>query len=486
MASIDYAEAAHMLRRAGFGGNPDEINALVARGSREAAVDYLINYETVNNQPMEALLAQSYDFSDGPRDNATFNQNLMRSWWFTRMITTARPFEEKMTLFWHNHFATALSGVQDVYMFNQNLLLRQNALGRFDDLLLKVAQDPAMLLWLDSVTSTRTSPNENWSRELQELFTMGIHDVVTGEANYTEDDVKEIARAFTGWRFRRTPGNQDPFAYTFFVDNNQFDAGPKTIYGQTANFTGQDVITVVANRRATGRYLVYKLFTFFVHPLDLGSASDRALIDRFADVYVSSNHSIRTLVRAIFTSDEFFSSRARYALIKTPVEYIVGSIRMLRATYVPVGPPNAEGRRGNESNTYVSSRLMGMDIFNPPDVAGWELNLGWVNTAVMLERYNFANRLATNRPNNTANPGFWIPAATAATFAKGNAKKTVGRMLETLNTEVAPVTNKQLRSYLTTNDQGQSVEWVISDQNVDKKIRGLIHQIMSLPEFQMN
>ena len=484
MATIDYAEAAHLLRRAGFGGNPDEINALVARGSREAAVDALINYETVNNQAMENLLAQSYDFSEGPRDNGSFNQNLMRSWWFTRMITTARPFEEKMTLFWHNHFATALSKVQDVFMYNQNLTLRQNALARFDDLLLKVAQDPAMLLWLDSTTSTRTSPNENWGRELMELFTMGINDVVTGQPNYTEDDVKQVAKAFTGWRFRRTPGNQDPFAYSFFVDNNQFDAGPKTIFGQTANFTGQDVITVIAAKRATARFLVYKLFAFFVYPLDLSNAADKATIEKFADIYVSSNHSMRALVSAIFKSDEFFSGRARYALVKSPVEYVVGSIRMLRATYIPTATVNGNARV--ESNTYVRARQMGMDIFNPPDVAGWDLNLGWVNTAVMLERFNFANLLVTNRPNNTTNPGIWIANDVVATYAKGNAKKTVGKMLEILNVEVQPVTNKQLRAYLTTNDQGQSVDWVISEQNTDKKVRGLIHQIMSLPEFQMN
>src|SRR5262245_51221782 len=254
MATIDYRQAGHLLRRAGFSGAPEQISALVATGSREAAVDSLINYENVNNQQLEDLLNQNFDFSEGPADNAMFNQNIIRTWWVTRMIKTARPFEEKMTLFWHNHFATALSKVQDIYMYVQNQLLRANALGRFDDLLLKVAQDPAMLLWLDSTVSTRANPNENWAREVEELFTMGINDVVTGQPNYTEDDVKQIARAFTGWRFRRTPGNQSPYAFTFFIDNNQTDTGPKTIFGQTANYTGQDVITILAAKRATGRY----------------------------------------------------------------------------------------------------------------------------------------------------------------------------------------------------------------------------------------
>ena len=160
----------------------------------------------------------------------------MQRWWFTRMVHTQRQFEEKMTLFWHNHFATASSKVDDIFMIVQNLTLRNNALDRFDDLLLKVAQDPAMLLWLDGVTNVSGQPNENFSRELQELFTMGIKDVVTGEPNYTEQDVKEIARAFTGWKFFRPRDNPSPYAFLFFENPPEHDDKIKTVYGQTLNF----------------------------------------------------------------------------------------------------------------------------------------------------------------------------------------------------------------------------------------------------------
>ncbi|HKY04614.1 MAG TPA: DUF1800 family protein, partial [Blastocatellia bacterium] len=310
MAST-YDDIAHVLRRMGFGGSPEDIDGLVPRG-REGAVDFLIDFNNIDNKPLDDVLAASFDFSD-VTDNQKFNQGEIRRWWFTRMVYSRRQFQEKMTLFWHNHFATALSKVDDRLMYNQNLTLRSSVLDRFDSLLLKVSQDPAMLVWLDGTTNVLGSPNENFAREIQELFTMGVNDVVTGEPNYTEQDVKEIARAFTGGKFRRDRAGAG-LTFTFFKADNQVDKGSKTIYGQTANFTWEDVITIVSARRATARYLVKELFEFFVYPLT-SSAADKQTIEKFADVYMNRDHSIKELVRAIFTSDEFFSDRARFALV---------------------------------------------------------------------------------------------------------------------------------------------------------------------------
>ncbi|MBI3651855.1 MAG: DUF1800 domain-containing protein [Acidobacteria bacterium] len=480
MASIDYAEAAHLLRRMGFGGSEDERNTLVAKGSREAAVDYLLNYSSIDNTEMETLLSQSFDFSAGPSDNQRFNQAEIRRWWTTRMVVSKRQFEEKMTLFWHNHFANALSKVQDVFMYVQNLTLRQNALGRFDDLLMAVAKDPAMLLFLDTTTSTRNAPNENWARELQELFTMGINDLVTGQPNYSETDVKEIAKCFSGWRFRRTPGSQSPFAYSFFTDANQINNGAKTVYGQTANYTGEDIITLVSAKPATARYLVKKLFDFFVYPIDVNSSADKATLDKFANVYLNANHSIKELVSAIFKSDEFFSSRARFGLIKNPMEFVVGAVRMLKANYAP-GTSTTR-----ETTLFTRAGNMGMRIFDPPDVSGWDLNAGWVSTATQLERFNFANQFITSRPNNPT-AGAWITTEQLTAYTRANVKKTVGKFLDLLGPlEVESATVKELRRYLQTDDQGNSFTWAISDTNVDKKVRGLVHEIMCLPAFSLN
>jgi uncharacterized protein (DUF1800 family) len=358
MAGITYDEGAHLLRRMGFGGSPAEIEEISSFG-REGAVDFLINYELVDNCPPEDLLQSSFDFSD-PVDSPRFNRGELQRWWFTRMTYSRRPFEEKMTLFWHNHFATSASKTGDLFIYSQNLTLRRRSLDRFDDLLLAVAQDPAMLLWLDGVTNVRGKPNENFGRELQELFTMGINDVVTGEPNYTEEDVKEIARAFTGWKFFHPRFDPNPFNYQFVVIDTEHDNTLKTVYGgtewaHTGNLDGGDVIGIISARPSTARYLVKKLFEFFVYPLDDGAA-DKTTIDSFAEVYLTRNHSIKELVRAIFTSDEFFSERARFALVKSPVELIVGGIRRQWSEF---------GRRPGENASFgTESRHCGAGISN--------------------------------------------------------------------------------------------------------------------------
>lgn len=470
MASLSFEESAHLLRRAGFGGTPQEIDELSAKG-REGAVDFLINYNQIDNSALENLISANFNLTGDGITNAE-----IRRWWFTRMVFTKRQFEEKLTLFWHNHFATSSTKVQDTFMLNQNMLLRQLALDRFDNLLLRVSQDPAMLIWLDSITNVLGKANENFGRELQELFTMGINDVVTGEQNYTEQDVKEVARAFTGWNYRR----QAPFP--FQLTANQHDNGSKSIYpgtpwAQTGNLSGEDVITIVSARPATARYLTWKLFNFFVYPTT-SSAEDKATIDRFAKVYLNNNHSIKELIRAIFTSDEFFSGRAFFSLVKQPTEFIVGAIRMLGGTY-------NQGTNQRGSNTLATaSRNMGQDVFAPPDVAGWDFNLGWVSTATMLERFNFANTFLTNR--NTGNPGVFVTNDQLRSITKPSSKKTVKRFLSRLGPLDAGETIGLLRTYLETGDNGQPVPYVNDDATVDKKIRGLVHQIMCLPEFQLN
>jgi len=480
MAALSYDEAAHLLRRMGFGGSPDEIGDLISRG-REGAVDFLLNYSQTDNKALDDLIQASFNFSD-PTDNTKFNGAELQRWWFTRMVYTRRPFEEKLTLFWHNHFATAISKVPEILMYVQNLTLRQNALGRFDDLLLRVAQDPAMLVWLDGITSVRGRPNENFARELQELFTMGIDDVVTGETNYTEDDVKEIARAFTGWKIAPPRGAANPYGFTFLVNPDEHDNTTKNVYGQSANFGGEDILAIIAARRATARFLAKKLIEAFVYPLS-GTSTDKATIEKFADIYASSNHSIKELVRAMFTSDEFFSERARFGLVKSPVELIVGAIRILGARYNP-------GNSANQENANILagvSGLLGQDLFNPPDVSGWARGLGWINTANLLMRFTYADLIAIFRTRDLNSPGLWLTQDQLRSYTKSSAKKTVKTFLSVLGPLIVDSpTNKALRDYLQTDDQGNSIEFALDDSTIDKKVRGLIHQIMCLSEFQLN
>ena len=480
MAAITYEDGAHLLRRMGFGGPPEEIDDLASRG-REGAVDFLINYNQTDNRALDDLLQRSFDFSN-PNDPSKFNGAEIQRWWFTRMVYTRRPFEEKLTLFWHNHFATAISKVPEILMYLQNLTLRQNALGRFDDLLLRVAQDPAMLIWLDGITSVRGRPNENFGRELQELFTMGINDAITGDQNYTEDDVKQIARAFTGWKLAPPQNPANPFGFGFVVNPDEHDNTTKTVYGQSANFGGEDIITIIAARRATARFLSKKMLEFFVNPLTT-SPSDKATVEKFADVYLNNGHSIKELARAIFTSDEFFSDRARFGLVKSPVELIVGAIRMLGARY----NPGTSTRQENANILAGVSALIGQELFNPPDVSGWPHGLGWINTANLLMRFTFADYLAIFRTINPDSPGVWLTQDQLRKYTKGNSKKTVKNFLSALGPlNVDGAATRALRDYLQTDDQGNTVDFVPDDLTIDKKVRGLVHQIMCLSEFQLN
>src|ERR1700733_7084670 len=482
MPTFEYNDAAHLLRRMGFGGTPKQISALQDMGLA-GAVDHLLNYQKTDNSQLEALLDASFKFSH-PYKFADFNIDEVKRWWFTRMIHTARPFEEKMTVFWHSHFATADSKVDNpIFMYLQNLTLRNNALGRFDDLLLAIAEDPAMLVWLDGVTNVAGNPNENFAREMQELFTMGIFDVITGQPNYTQDDVHQIARTFTGWGFYWPNYNNKPFDIVFGIDPNSHDTGAKTIYGVTANYEGQDVLQIVAARQATARFLVMKFFNYFVYPLDLTTAADQQTVDSYANIYMSSNDSISQVLQAIFTSDEFFSNRARFALVKSPVEYVVGSILMSGATH----NPGTSVYKGDAGTVQSLCDLMGQELLNPPDVSGWPVGLGWINTASALNRYTYADYVVSNRPQSTSDAGVFLPAKVLLSQTETTAADTINNFAALLGPlPLDAATQANLSSYLTTAGDGSTIEFVKNSQTVDEKIRGLVHQIMCLPEYQLN
>jgi len=301
---------------------------------------------------------------------------------------------------------------------------------------------------------------------------------VTGAANYTETDVKEIARAFTGWRYTLKQGKR-PRA-VFFVDDTQHDNGSKTIYGQQANFSGEDVISVVCARRATARFLVAKLFQFFVYPLS-DSAQDKTTIDKFADVYFSANHSIKELARAIFTSDEFFSQRARFALVKSPAELIAGTIRMLATSY------NPGTLEQGDFGLYDQFRRQGLDLLNPFDVSGWKLNLGWLNTSTALERMNFANSLLSNRDFSKSAIGARLNNDFLKSHVDPNPATTVLNFLQLLGPlRTGDDAVRILTDYLQTDDDGTRIPFVPGDDTIDKQVRGLVYLILCLPEYQMN
>ena len=281
-------------------------------------------------------------------------------WWLDRMLRTNRPLVEKMTLFWHGHFATALGKVQPQYMVGQINLFRQLALVRFPVLLSAVTRDPAMLIWLDNRANAKAHPNENYAREVMELFALGL-------GNYTEDDVKEAARAFTGWTLDK---NQQ----AAFVPARH-DDGIKTVLGKTGRFDADDVVSIVVSQPVHQRFLAHKLLEFFVY-----SDPEPELIEGVAQTYALSGYDVAKTVGTILRSNVFFSPRAYRAIPKSPIELAIGTLRYIGAQTVP---PNL---------IYQLAR-MGQEPLNPPSVKGWDGGPAWINTSTMLARFNFVNGL---------------------------------------------------------------------------------------------
>jgi len=350
----------HLLRRAGFGASPNELLAYQNLGF-SGAVDQLLNYTTVDDSvlPSQPDITMAFTLKPARSEIAS-----LISWWVNRMVTTPRPLEEKMTLFWHNHFATAIYKVRSPYMmFKQNQLLRGMSMGNFEDLLMSITEDPAMLIWLDGARNRKGAANENYGREVMEVFTIG-------RGNYTEDDVRAAERAFTGYTLSK---NGEAMFRPRLHDDT-----PKTFLGQTGNFGPTDIVHILANHPATARNLTTQLFEFFAYP---NPASD--VVDKLSNVYTNSGGNIGTVVEAILKSDEFISPQAYLANIKSPVEYVVSALRSLGASANPV-------------LTIRILNSMGQLPFDPPSVFGWPSGTAWINTSTMLDRINFPLAIQTS------------------------------------------------------------------------------------------
>jgi uncharacterized protein (DUF1800 family) len=434
---------AHLYRRAGFGISPAELKPASDKGFA-ACVEELLHPEKVKD-PLEERLKEM----QGEVFDLTVIEDA-QAWWIYRMIHTQRPLEEKLTLFWHMHFATAYGKVdRPAFMIKQNELFRTHALGKFGDLLLAVARDPAMLIWLDNTQSSKKQPNENFARELMELFTLGI-------GNYSEDDVRAVARAFTGWKQREGE---------YFYDLKDHDDGSKTLFGQTWAWKGEEVIDLLARHPKTAERMAHKLVCFFV--ADEGSPE---LEQEIAKVYLATGGDMREIVGTLLRSPHFVSERAIRAKVKSPVEYAVGAIRELHATVPVRSLPGALTR-------------MGQSLFNPPTVAGWDEGLYWINTATLFERANFANLLATQR--GMAGDGRFDPAKWVQKEADGPAVVTVFADA-LLDGRVPTPMRVALEEYLKGLDKDKKpVPFKATPQALDEKVRGVVRLILSSPEYQL-
>jgi uncharacterized protein (DUF1800 family) len=346
-------DVAHLLRRAGFGATASEVQALSPLDIR-SIVDRVVEAPA---PPAIRPLA----FSSTEREYERWV--MVTHWWFDRMATSPAPLAEKLTLFWHGHLCSAIDKVDKMTrMWNQHLLFREKGAGRVDDLIQSVAIDPAMLRYLDNDQNVVGSPNENFARELMELFTLGVNE-------YTQDDVVAAARAWTGHGRDRETGD-------YVYRPNKHDNGAKTFFGQTKAWTGPEIVTEILRGKKkdiAARFLVTKLWSFFAYP-----SPDRAIVDALVRTFQANDLQIKPVVKAIFLRPEFYSTKAKRGLVRSPIEYMAA---VMKGAELPAADAHPEW----------FCRGMGQVPFSPPNVSGWRQNGYWISASAQWSKASFAN-----------------------------------------------------------------------------------------------
>jgi len=438
----DLRQAGHLYRRAAFGFPPsraDEtawqaLQERVKQGPEACLDELLVKPPSEAPSPTDRLLDRL-----GERIATENELHKLQGWWLYRMVYTQRPLEERATLLWHNHFATSVDKVVSLrHMLRQNQLFRRHALGHFPDLLTAIGRDPAMIIWLDTQKNVKGRPNENYAREVMELFSLGV-------GNYTEQDIREAARAFTGFTLREGQ---------FYFNASLHDDGPKTIFGQRGDFGGDDVARLILERPAAAMFIAGKLFREFVADED----PPPALLEPLAKQLRETNYDIHQALSTLLRSQLFFSPAAYRARIKSPVEYVVGLLRVF------------------ESGIHFESvaetlESLGQSLFVPTNVKGWDGGPQWLNSATIIARQNLAwefvqgiygdsdaeKRLHAMAPHNIKSPSQQLALA-CDLFLQG---------------DVAPQVRKRLMSL------AQPSEGSV------KPINELVHLVLTLPEYQL-
>ena len=388
----DLALMAHLMRRAGFGATRAELDEYLADGY-EQTVEELLAPEGPNS--INDALIRRYH----PDHSTTHDSSGAGSYLLYRLVSTKRPLREKVALFWNNIFATGYAKVTNGKPLSDQLrMFREHGMGGFDNLLLQLSRDPAMNIWLDNVDNHDGATNENFGRELLELFSMGVD-------NYSEDDVKECSRAFTGWSVANTDYTKQlavrnsiwPYgklAWRYEYHDEDHDDGPKTFLGETGNFNGEDIIDIICKQPATARFISRHMYHFFVAdepPVPqwpYKPPRDIEAIELLEDAYFESGYNIEEMLKVLFNSGFFKSEDCRYAKVKSPAELVAGVLRLTEE----FASPKIEIAERNNQISY-----MGQQLFNPPSVEGWHQGLEWIETGSLTERVNLVSQQLGDR-----------------------------------------------------------------------------------------
>jgi hypothetical protein len=459
--------AAHLYRRAAFG--PSRADLLEAeRLGFQGTLDMLLEGRPPGDY-------EEHTLTDIGRIAANHGDMELRRWWLYCMLHSGHPLLEKLTLFWHNHFATSIVKVQNArLMFRQNCLLRKYALGKFGPFLQAMSKDGAMLFWLDSNSNIKGKPNENYAREVMELFSLGI-------GNYTEEDIREAARAFTGWH---TDGEG------FQFKNAVHDYGPKTVLGQTGKWDGGDVVRIVLEQPAAARFLVRKLYHFLISE---NAVPPDALLEPLCESFRKSDYDIKALVRTILASQHFYSAHAFRQRIKSPVEYVLGAVQ---AVYRRYDEEEADYRPLPHHLLVSWLNPMGQILFAPPNVKGWPGGRAWLTTSTVLERDNFAAALAMGTLWTDKLPAFSIPAMPvpkAQESAPSRAFDPARLVQEERTNRPEEAVRALLDLYVPGGVRPQAQEKLVAfvaegkpaGPTLDRRIREVVHAILALAEYQL-
>jgi uncharacterized protein (DUF1800 family) len=452
--------AGHLYRRAAFGASIDELRRAAA-DEPASVIRRLLEGDPAHIQRDQELAEEGKQIAE--RNNA-FD---LRGWWLDRMLNTHHPLREKMTLFWHNHFATSINKIMRAeLMHRQNDLLRTHALAKFGPMLQQISKDPAMLIWLDSNSNVKGKPNENYGRELMELFSLGVHSV------YTEKDIREAARAFTGWH---TDGARFVFKSDLHDDDN------KTVLGKTGNLDGGDVVEICLSQDVCARFLVRKMYRFFVSESVVPPDS---FIEPLAETYRKSGYDTALVVKTMLSSRHFFSAHAYRHRVKSPVEYCLGLVKAL-------------GRGMIKPRALVPYlELMGQHLFAPPNVKGWEGGTAWLNTATILVRHNMAYALTLgggeinlSDPDPTASLAVAADPSAIARRAFIDKPEKVEAYYSNPDRLITFYADLLLQGDVTTAARARLKKFMTEDNpqdnERDRRINEMIHALLTAPEYQL-
>jgi hypothetical protein len=460
----DIGLMAHLMRRAGFGAGRDELEARAWKGY-EATVEELLHPELQPPvDPYTLLRYQPASLLPGgqpPMGNVN---------WMYHLVNTNRPLEEKMAIFWHHVFATGNSKVDNYdQLLEQINLFREHGMGNYGDLLLEVAKNPTMIFWLDNNQNHGTAVNENWGRELLELFSLGV-------GNYTEKDVREASRAFTGWTFEtkipRAPYGRFPWKFEYRPEDH--DDGEKEFLGHKGRFNGEDIIKIILQQPACARFICRHMYNFFVADepqvpaWSIEPPRNPEALEALAGVFRDSNYDIRTTLRFLFNSD--FFKNARFQHVKSPAEVVAGTLRLVGGHEIPF-PGYGE--------LSMNTAYMGQDLLNPPSVEGWHTGKEWINSGSLMARINFM----AERIGNTSLPG--VRAIVDRLKARGSLspEQLVDGCLDLLGPmEVASDTKQELLSQA--KEWGQ-ISWSNGNaQASDQRVAQMLQLVVATREYQ--